>query len=359
MGKLRNVIIVLFIILLLVLAVLIYVIPGLTGLLVETYTAEYGEVSIHDDTTGYLVRTENVYSADFGGNVGRLAAEGDLLRPYTTVVEVSGGSSDDSSDDGNDRMSQIAKELGSSMKSGVGYKVETGGIVSFFVDGYENKLTPGRISSIKKEELDEIEQSQVVEVGSIVKKGNPVFKIVGNNGWSIIAYVPAESKENYEEGDLVNVTFFEKDDKSDEENIDLSKKDPLFNKVDMRVREVSNEGDYAKLVLESSRYFGGVGQYRVAYARIVSEEISGLLIKPESLVEKDGKVGVYVKQKTGRHDFIPVKVYGRTDDVVVIADTYFYDEEGEYTRSVDPFDDVLRNPESDIESVVEKDNSEG
>lgn len=362
MGKLRNIIIVLFIILLLVLAVLIYVIPGLTGMLVETYTAEYGDISIHDDTTGYFVRTEDVYSADSGGNLAKLATEGDLLRPYTTVVEISGGSSHDSESDGNDRMSQIANELGSSMKSGTGYKIEPGGIVSFFVDGYENKLTPNRLSEVKKEEVDEIEQSQVVEVGSLTSKGNPVFKIVGNNGWYIIAYVPSESRENYEEGDLVNVTFFEKDGDSNEENLDLSTKDPLFNKVDMRVREVSTEGDYTKLVLESSRYFGGIGQYRVAYCRIVSEEISGLLIDPESLVEKDGKTGVYVKQKTGRCDFIPVEVYGKTDEVVVIADTYFYDEEGEYNRSVDPFDDVLRHPESELEKDLaskNEENSEG
>ena len=359
MGKLRNVIIVLFIILLLVLAVLIYVIPGLTGMLVETYTAEYGDISIHDDTTGYFVRTEDVYAADSGGNVARLATEGDLLRPYTTVVEITGASESDG--DGNDRMSQIAKDLDSYMKSGTGYKIELGGIVSFFVDGYENKLTPNRLSAVKKEELDEIDQSQVAEVGSITSKGNPVFKIVGNNGWYIIAYVPSESRENYEEGALVNVTFFEKEDGSKEEYPDLSTMDPLYNKVDMRVLEVSSEGDYTKLVLESSRYFGGIGQYRVAYCRIVSEEISGLLIDPESLVEKDGKTGVYVKQKTGRYDFVPVQVYGKTEKVVVIADTYFYDEEGEYTRSVDPFDDVLRHPESVSENDVEpeEENSEG
>lgn len=362
MGKLRNVIIVLFIILLLVLAVLIYVIPGLTGMLVETYTAEYGDISIHDDTTGYFVRTEDVYSADSGGNVGRLATEGDLLRPFTTVVEISGGSESDSEGDGNDRMSQIAKDLGSSMKSETGYKIEPGGIVSFYVDGYENKLTPDRLNAIRKEELDEIEQSMVAEVGSLARKGNPVFKIVGNNGWYIIAYVPSDSQDNYEVGDSVNVTFFEKDEDSSEEYPDLSTKDPLYNKVDMRVLEVSPEGDYTKLVLESSRYFGGIGQYRVAYCRIVSEEISGLLIKPESLIEKDGKTGVYVKQKTGRYDFIPVQVYATTDKVVVIADTYFYDEAGEYTRSVDPFDDVLRHPESALEDDIEEDkkeNSEG
>ena len=69
MGKLRRTIIVIFILLIVALAVLIYVLPSVTGMLVETYPAKYGELAIYDDTVGYFLRNETVYASEKGGMV--------------------------------------------------------------------------------------------------------------------------------------------------------------------------------------------------------------------------------------------------------------------------------------------------
>ena len=357
MGKLRNTVLVLFILLLIGLAVVIYVVPGVTGMLVETYPAEYGELSIYDDTTGYFFRDEAVYATKDGGNVNRLFNEGDLLRPGTIVVDVTGG--DQFSDNQNsgttvttdggemvnlDRITEINNKIESHTKKTSSYKIESGGIVSYFIDGYEFTLNPEKADSIKRDDLLDITEGQVVEITSSVRKGYPIFKIINNSGWQIVAYIPKEHRDQYEEGQSVDVTFFERQDNEENEHIDLTERDPLFKRVEMYVKAIKNEGDYCKLILRSSSFFAGIGQYRVAYCRIVSQDVSGLLIEKGSITEEDGKAGVYVKNKKGKYDFVPILVYGDNGKMVVVADTYFYDDEGEYTKTIDPFDDVLRKP---------------
>ncbi len=358
MGKLRNTVLVLFVLLLITLAVIIYVVPSVTGMLVETYPAEYGELSIYDDTTGYFLRNDTVYAAESGGEVNKLSQEGDLLRPLTTVCEVTGSNdSDDSSNVtdgsgelvGTDRATEIKNKIASRMKKTSDNKIESGGILSFFVDGYEYSMIPERASSLKKAELEETSQNDVTEVGNTVRSGYPLFKIIGNNGWKLIAYIPKDHLDQYEEGEKVDVTFFEKDDSNEKEFVDLSSKDPLFNKVEMLVDTKGSEGDYGKLVLRSTRFFGGIGKYRVAYCRIVSQDVSGLIIENESIVTENGVTGVYVKNKKGKYDFVPILIYGSDDTHTVIANQYFYDSKGEYTRTLDPFDDVLRTPRTQEE----------
>ena len=60
MGKIRKKPILLFVIALVTLYVIIYIVPGVTGALISSYTAVYGQLRVTDETTGYLVRNETV-----------------------------------------------------------------------------------------------------------------------------------------------------------------------------------------------------------------------------------------------------------------------------------------------------------
>ena len=64
---------------------------------------------------------------------------------------------------------------------------------------------------------------KVVEVGDSVRGGYPVFKIINNGGWQLIAYIPKEHMDQYEEGQRVDVTFFEKDESNEKEFVDFLK----------------------------------------------------------------------------------------------------------------------------------------
>lgn len=348
MGRIRYIAIVLFVILVVALAAVIYVVPSVTGMLVETYPAEYGELEIYDDAVGYFFRDEEVYGSKNGGSLNRLAQEGELLRPFTNVVEITGGSAvntaEETPDTEIDKPTEIKNKIAGKMKTVDSYQIESGGIVSYFVDGNEYDFTVDRASRLNLSQMQSIKQSGVIEIGNNIRAGYPSFKIISNGGWRLVAYIPKESMHQYEEGAPADVTFFERDDSEEEMFPDLSEKDPLYKKVEMNVVGVSSEGDYGKLVLRSIRFFDGMGKYRVADCRIVSHDVTGIKIENNSLTELDGVQGVYVKNKKGKYDFMPVYIYGSDGTTTVVADKYFYDANGEYTRTIDPFDDILRNP---------------
>ena len=65
-----------------------------------------------------------------------------------------------------------------------------------------------------------------------------------------------------------------------------------------------------------------------------------------SIVEKDGVKGVYVKNKKDRYDFVPVNILLAGETTSVVSDSFYYDSEGERTVTVNPHDDVLKDPEN-------------
>ncbi len=56
MSKFRKKPILIFVIALIALYIIIYIIPKVTGALVSSYTVEYGELKVADETQGYLVQ---------------------------------------------------------------------------------------------------------------------------------------------------------------------------------------------------------------------------------------------------------------------------------------------------------------
>ena len=71
MSKFRKKPILIFVIALIALYIIIYIIPKVTGALVSSYTVEYGELKVADETQGYLVRDEQVYVSAASGKANR------------------------------------------------------------------------------------------------------------------------------------------------------------------------------------------------------------------------------------------------------------------------------------------------
>lgn len=356
----RKGILTIFVLAILALYAIIYVVPKVTGMLDSTYVAEYGVLSIHDDSTGYLIRNEHVYAAETSGMVNRIAKEGDLLRLRTTPIDISAGTVGTPSE----RLSQIRDDLRGSMVTDHGNTVQTGGIISFFVDGYEAKLIPENVDSYNYSDLKNITQDQVVALGTNVTSGYPVFKLVDTTKWYLVSFVPKKSMGNYKVGKSIDVIFtrakttLSEDSEEEVENTESEEEEinelDTYGSVEMTIRAVEDSGDSAKLVLESSRYFSGLGELRAAECRLISASVRGLMIENESVVELDGKLGVFRKNKKQKYDFIPIKVLGQTDKKTVIADNYYYDEQGTWTKTVDPFDDILKNPEDQLNEYQEE-----
>ena len=76
--------------LILLCVLVIYVIPSVRGMLVSTYLAEQGEISLTDEVEAYVIRDERVYVAGKSARVKQIAEAGKLYKAGTKVVEMTG-----------------------------------------------------------------------------------------------------------------------------------------------------------------------------------------------------------------------------------------------------------------------------
>lgn len=321
MKKLKKKTIAIFIVALALLYIIIYIVPKVTGVLTPTYIAEYGEMQIADKTTGYIVRKENVYTAPMGGKANRYIEEGTLIRPGTSVMEITGSSDKDAAE----RYSDILSRLGSSevISSTV---TESSGVVSYYADGYETKLTPETMERCNLEYCNKLESKEAVSLDrSRIAGGEPIFKVVDRSKWYIICFVDEKSLDRYEKGTDVKVQF--------EDDF-----------VGAYVYKVDKQDGKVRIILETDYYYEKFTQLRWAEVKIITYDEMGLIVENKSIAEKKGKKGVYVRNKSDEYDFTPIKIYASDGDNSLIADDIYYDEKGKAVQTVDIYDEILRNP---------------
>ena len=76
----------------------------------RSYVAKYGNVEVKDETEGYIVRNETVYTAGKAGNVKRAVTEGELVKGNSKVVKISGEGASSSSDKYDSLLKKMKKE---------------------------------------------------------------------------------------------------------------------------------------------------------------------------------------------------------------------------------------------------------
>ena len=109
-----------------ILYVIIYVVPRVSGIFLETYTAEYGTLEVSQESSYMAVRDEKLYVSDNGGAVSRAAAQGRLMRKNSHIVDV----------------------------GGVKHYSQQKGIVSYYYDGLEGVYTPENMQTITEADLE-------------------------------------------------------------------------------------------------------------------------------------------------------------------------------------------------------------
>ena len=324
---------VVYIAVLALLYVIIFVFPRVTGFLTSTYVAQYGELRVVVPGTGYIIRDEKVYGADQGGELKREATEGQLIRKGESVVTITKGA------DGQIPQSihKLAESIGSKNIGKTDGKAPAGGIVSYWIDGLESKLTPKSINKLKLKELEELGKSKSVQLAETsIAKNEPAFKIIEKSRWYMVADVDNSVIKDFKEGRTITVEF--------PELTDGSGKGIEQHPVRMTVVKVTKEAGKAKLVLETTMFMDQLTKERMASVSLITADVKGLIIEKSSLTKVKGQEGVYVKDKQGKYVFKPVLVLGTDKDKVAIADSYYHNDNGEKVDTVGPYEDVLRNP---------------
>lgn len=324
MKKIKKKPIILFFIAIIALYVIIYIVPQVTGALVSSYTATYGELKISDETDGWLVRNEKVYTAGSSGSINRYIKESTLIRRGTSVMEVSGGSGEGSEIDS--AYTEMLSRLGDNAVETESYTAEEGGIVCYYADGYEGKLTPETMKKGGLSYYSKITQDAVADLKrDTAVKGEPVFKIADRTKWYLVCFVEESSADRYEAGQEIEVAF-----EDDQIRMDVKS----VKKMDGRVR----------IILETDYYYSGFARTRAAKVSLVTYEERGLIVENGSITEEKGVKGVYVKVRSGNFVFVPIRIYKTDGQYSLVADGTYYDEKGELISTVEIYDEVLKDP---------------
>ena len=287
-----------------ILYVIIYVVPRVSGIFLETYTAEYGTLEVSQESSYMAVRDEKLYVSDNGGAVSRAAAQGRLMRKNSHIVDV----------------------------GGVKHYSQQKGIVSYYYDGLEGVYTPENMQTITEADLeltDEEKQTYAVRECSqdIVESGSPIFKIVDNKEWYLVCWLSAAEAEDIEAGRSITVEF-------DDEK-----------QLKMKVMQVNPQGQNRQLILSCNRYYEKFDSIRSGTCRLIKSSKSGIIVDSDSIVEEDGQKGVYVMSKQlDEASFVPVKVLLSHGDKTVVEKNYFINVEGQKVSTVENYDEILKKP---------------
>ncbi|MCR5481662.1 MAG: hypothetical protein K6F52_02605 [Clostridia bacterium] len=324
MTKRTKVLIYIFIPVLIALYGIIYVVPGVTGALTDTKILEYGTLRVTDEVTCYIVRNEKVHMAPVSGNIGYYIKDGALVKKGTQVLTVDGAALSESEANAESKYGDITQRLGGDGVS-TDFTADAKGVVSYYVDGYENVFSPENMKNLKYEEVKDYSLNEQNLVRNTTKKGEPLFKVCDSSNWHIICWVKEGNVSKYSVGRKVSVEFPESE-------------------ITATVSDMIPDGDMWLVVLDTNRYYENFGKLRKQDATIVTSNYSGIIIENSSMATSGPAVGVYVKSKSGEYEFTPVKVITTDGTNSLVEVSYYYDEEGKTVNTVEIYDEILRKP---------------
>lgn len=281
---------------------IIYIVPKVSDIFTVTYSAQYGTLEDSFKTDCVIVRNEKVFKSQTSGGVSRKADAGDLLRAGKTIVTVGGS------------------EHRTNMK----------GLVSYYYDGYEGQLTSEKISGLTKSFMSTYKEASGEVKGTAkgsVESGAPVFKIIDNKRWYLVCWVNKEKSEKLRVGSNLKIVF-------DEDT-----------KIPMTVDSVKEQDGNYQVVFSTNHSYKDLDKHRIIECTVISSSNSGIILETDSIAEKNGKKGVYVIDKYGDSNFVPISILSSAGDKTVVVKNYFYDSKGNSVETVKSYDIVLKRGE--------------
>ena len=329
MPKLKKSTIIIFILAVIVMYVLVEVLPRVGGALASTEVIEYGKLRVSDEVTGYIVRSETVYSAAETGSVKVFTDEGTLVKKGSKLMDFKKAPEKadqvkEESDKGTSEYKDIIKRLGDALVPDKNQKSGRKGIFSLYIDGFEGAFTPKTINELDESDFSQADQPPESLKRENVTKGDPIYKIADNSKWYIVFWIDEEDISKYEKGKTVSVR-------------------PDDGKFDATVDNIKSDNGQWKVILRTNRYYKGFMKHRILETKIVTTDSEGLLVSNDCLTTKNKKVGCYVKNTAGDYVFKEVQTLGTDGKKTLVTEKEFFDKKGKAVKTVRAYDEVKRN----------------
>lgn len=264
-----------------------------------------------------------------------------LLMYYDKQRYISGNNSliDNSLDSLKEQRENIIKQINSNI---ISYHSNESGILSFKIDGYENKFTKNNIEAYGYNDFDNLtkEHESVSDKGN-VRVGEPIFKIINNFEWYMLIKIDnTRDIENYEEG----------------KSIVISSKD-IGGELRGRIIKINKNGNKGTILCKFDRDFQYYYDKRIVNADIILGKYESYKIPKRGLTELDGVKGVYIRDVSGVVRFRPVDLIMEDDEYVYISvgdrdGRISIGKDGERVKTVTQFDEILLNPSKVQEGMI-------
>lgn len=321
---------ILYIALILILYLVIEVVPKVTDIFESTQILEPGDLVLTNEASGYLVKTEAICTAPEGGPIEYLVKDGAAVRKNQKLVRIDSAGEEES----------FGQRHGDLLERLKGYdglsetkRASISGIFSLTMDGSEKELNPARLDSLTHEKVKDLPMHPVDLTQTSVSAGEPIYKVTDDNRWYVVCWVKEDVAEGYSQGQMVNLRLPD-------------------GVVRAEVRSVTRDEKQYRIVFSSDRYYKTLASTRQVKMTIEGTEQSGLLVDNECIIEKDGKEGVYVRDKNGEYNFTRVNVLETDGKESVISETKYIDADGETISTVSVYDEVLKNPEKELKKEL-------
>lgn len=204
------------------------------------------------------------------------------------------------------------------------------GVVSYKVDGLEDKLTVNNIDKLTEEYLSGLK----LKTGEMIPSSNESGKIVNNYYCYIATILKSDEAKNAEVNDTVNIHLTTGDE------------------IKATIEYISEQENGNKLiVLKIKDCVEKLINYRKISFEIVWWSAKGLRVPNSSIIEEDGKKSI-VRKRIGYTDKILVKVLKSTEDYSIIEnytsmelkELGYTNKEIENMKNISSYDEILLKP---------------
>ncbi len=352
----------------------LFIVPGKTS-----YTLEFGNIDVSVTAKALLLRNELLVKTESSGQIQYVIAEGEKIKRNQVVAQIAPGSVE--SDKGNDfdqpektavtidleQLNYDIAYLSTKIKYAISHdqygeiyelrddlemKLDkqsrmTGiigtdavisesitndtiqlmsprsGVVSYYIDGFEEVLTDNNLYAIDFERFLEQTIIPINHSSYTVSENDSVYKIVDSNHWKLIAMIGEHEADFFSEGKILNITIGEEI-------------------VTGQVIDIISQETGQALVIDMRQMISDFQKVRQVETVLNPSNYRGLLIENSSLVKQDGDYGVYVLNVNNQVRFVPVKIIGYDQErAIVMSDSY--QDEGKTVRTVSLYDEVIKD----------------
>ena len=184
---------------------------------------------------------------------------------------------------------------------------EESGIVSYYIDGLEEELTPENMESISKSQISDTVKAES-SFKSSVRANSPAFKLVTSNIWYIASYIKKDYIKEWEKGDTR--TIYVKDENGREHSLEAYVQDIVANDTESFVifkitRDMTDFINVRNITIETESSERG---YKIPNSAIVEETLMKI---PTAYVDSEGNV---IKVENGNNKAVAVNISGKDPD---------------------------------------------